>query len=111
MVMVSGRGAGGLPAPVDAARQNLAVPADRQAHLAGGDGPLGAVAQLAEKVRDDGRGEPGRVGVDEEEEGRLREERAAFRQELPELVLEAPGLPRAAASEGGRVHDDRVVAA
>src|ERR1035438_7563703 len=108
----SGRGAAGtLPAPVDSAWEPLAVALHRQAHLAGGDRAGQAVEQFAEQVGDDGGRKPGRVGVDEKEEGIVRQERAAFEKQLPQVVLQAPQLARAAAPEGGRVHDDGVVAA
>ena len=91
---------GAFPAAVDPAGEDLAVPLDGQADLAGGERPGQAVHELAKQVGDDRRRQAGRVGVDEEEQGLVREERAAFREEIPEVVLEAPHLARAAPAEG-----------
>ncbi len=64
-----------------------------------------------EQIRHHGRREPRGVGVDQEKQGLGREDLAAFAQEFPEAVLEFPHLAAGAATVGGGVHDDGVVAA
>ena len=51
----------------------------------------------------------GGVGVDQEEERLVAEERAALGQQFPEVILEPPHLAGASATVSRRVHDDRVV--
>jgi hypothetical protein len=91
--------------------KHLAVALYGQADLAGGDASGKVAEQLGQEVGDDGRREARRVGVDEEEERVVGEDRPAFLKERPEMVLEAPELSRAAAPVGGRIHDDGVVRA
>ena len=67
--------------------------------------------QFREQVGDDGGGEPGGVGVDQEEKRLRGEQGAALRQQLPKVILEPPHLAGAAAAVGRRIHDDGVVGA